>query len=317
METFNRLNDLYFKKLLGDKKRKNLTLSFLNGVLNKDDENYFTDISFLDKDNEPLTLDGKLSKLDIRADLNDGTQVDIEVQVCPFKFMAERSLYYWSKMYSEQLAKGAEYKKLKKAIAINLLAFVYLKDEQDWHNIYNLLNVKSHNKLTAHIEIHFLELPKFTLRDMRKIRTSEAWIAYFSGKYSKEELEEIAMTTPAIKEAVEFEDTFLQDKIERRAYEQREKAIRDYYSYISAFKEEGLEQGMKEGLEQGLKQGLEQGLKQGLEQGLEQGLKKGLQENKIQNVVNGLKEGIDINIIAKITKVSIQDIEKIKIEFNL
>ena len=109
------------------------------------------------------------------------------------------------------------------------------------------------------------------------------------------------MTILAIKEAVEFEDTFLQDKIERRAYEQREKAIRDYYSYISAFKEEGLEQGMKEGLEQGL----------------EQGLKKGLQENKIQNVVNGLKEGIDINIIAKITKVSIQDIEKIKMEFNL
>ena len=156
-------------------------------------------------------------------------------------------------------------------------------------------------------------MPKFTLKDMRKIRASEAWLAYFSGKYNKEELEEIAMTTPAIKEAVEFEDTFLQDKIERRAYEQREKAIRDYYSYMSAFKEEGLEQGMKEGLEQGLKQGLEQGLKQGLEQGL----KKGLQENKIQNVVNGLKEGIDVNIIAKITKVSIQDIEKIKVEFNL
>ena len=57
-------------------------------------------------------------------------------------------------------------------------------------------------------------MPKFTLKDMRKIRASEAWIAYFSGKYSKKELEEIAMTTPAIKEAVEFEDTFLQDKIE-------------------------------------------------------------------------------------------------------
>ena len=45
------------------------------------------------------------------------------------------------------------------------------------------------------------------------------------------------MTILAIKEAVEFEDTFLQNKIERRAYEQREKAIRDYYSYMSAFKE--------------------------------------------------------------------------------
>ena len=52
------------------------------------------------------------------------------------------------------------------------------------------------------------------------------------------------MTTLEIKEAVEFEDIFLQDKIERRAYEQREKAIRDYYSYMSVFKEEGLQQGL-------------------------------------------------------------------------
>ena len=213
--------------------------------LNKDDKNCFTDITFLDKDNEPLTLDGKLSKLDIRADLNDGTQVDIEVQVCPFTLMAQRSLYYWSKMYSEQLGKGIQYQKLQKAITINLLAFDYLKDEQDWHNIYNLLNVKSHNKLTDHIEIHFLELPKFTLKDIRKIRTSEAWIAYFSGNYNSSELEEISMTNPIIKEAVEFENSFLQDKIERRAYEQREKAIKDYYSYMTASKQEGIQEGIQ------------------------------------------------------------------------
>ena len=48
------------------------------------------------------------------------------------------------------------------------------------------------------------------------------------------------MTTPEIKEAVEFEDIFLQDKIERRAYEQREKAIRDYYSYMNSYKNNNL-----------------------------------------------------------------------------
>ena len=56
------------------------------------------------------------------------------------------------------------------------------------------------------------------------------------------------MTILAIKEAVEFEDTFLQNKIERRAYEQREKAIRDYYSYMNSYKEEGLQQGIQEGI---------------------------------------------------------------------
>lgn len=71
-------------------------------------------------------------------------------------------------MYSEQLEKDATYTKLRIAITINLLGFNYLETEPDWHNVHNLLNIKSHNKLTDHIEIHFLELPKFTLKDMQK-----------------------------------------------------------------------------------------------------------------------------------------------------
>ena len=90
------------------------------------------------------------------------------------------------------------------------------------------------------------------------------------------------MTTPAIKEAVEFEDTFLQDKIERRAYEQREKAIRDYYSYISAFKEEGLQQGSY--------------------------------QQAIQTAKNMLKDKVDIALISKYTNLSIEEINKIKVE---
>ena len=64
------------------------------------------------------------------------------------------------------------------------------------------------------------------------------------------------MNTPAVKKAIEIEDTFLQDKIECRAYEQREKAIRDYYSYINAYKEEGLQEGLQEGIQEGIKKGI-------------------------------------------------------------
>lgn len=243
---FNRLNDLYFKKLLGDKKRKNLTLNFLNSILNRDKNNYFTDITFLDKDNEPDIIDGKLSKLDIRADMNDGTQIEIEVQVIPFKMMAERSLYYWSKMYAEQLNKKEQYRKLKKTVAINLLNFDYLIDEEDWHNIYAILNMKSHKRLTDHMEIHFLEIPKFKLKDIRKMKASETWIAYFSGEYDDKELEELSMNKPVMKEVMDFERSFLMDKIQRREYEQREKALRDYYSYMGESYEQGEQDKAKE-----------------------------------------------------------------------
>ena len=244
---FNRLNDLYFKRLLGDKNKKSLTLNFLNSILDRDANNYFTDITFLDKDNEPETIDGKLSKLDIRADMNDGTQIEIEVQVLPFKLMAERSLYYWSKMYAEQLGKGERYKKLKKTIAINLLNFDYLTDEKDWHNIYRLLNAKSYRKLTDHMEIHFAEIPKFKLKDIRKMRASETWIAYFSGNYDDKELEELSMNKPIMKEVMDFERSFLMDKMQRREYEQREKALRDYYSYMGESYEDGYDKGYDKG----------------------------------------------------------------------
>ena len=131
---------------------------------------------------------------------------------------------------------------------------------------------------------------------MRKIRTDEAWLAYFSGRYTKKEMEEITMNTPAVKEAIEFEDTFLQDKIERRAYEQREKAIRDYYYYINAYKVEGLEEGLKQGIQQGLKQGIQQGLEQGLE----------------KTAINLLKMGIDISIIAKGTGLDIEKVNELQ-----
>lgn len=46
IKDINRLNDVFFKSLLGSKERKNLTLNFLNSILNKDEDSYFVDINF-------------------------------------------------------------------------------------------------------------------------------------------------------------------------------------------------------------------------------------------------------------------------------
>ena len=43
----NRLNDFYFKYLLGNEKRKNLTIHFLNAVLYGDETPHITDVVFI------------------------------------------------------------------------------------------------------------------------------------------------------------------------------------------------------------------------------------------------------------------------------
>jgi len=158
---FNRTNDFFFKYLLGSVKNKAISLSFVNAALGTSEE-YFTDIVFVDKDQDPQYEDDKQSRLDLKGILNTGDMIEIEMQVVHYDYMSERSLYYWACMYSQQLATGEDYEKLKRSTAINVLNFEHLP-EKNWVNSYRLLNTQSKRALTEHLQIVFLELPKLWL----------------------------------------------------------------------------------------------------------------------------------------------------------
>lgn len=247
----NRLNDAFFKQLLGNEKRKRFTLSFLNSVLQRDGENAFVDVTFIDKDNEPEYVTDKLTRLDILAKMNDGTIVNIEVQVANFQYMIERSLFYWSKAYIRQMTQKATYRDLKQTIAINLLNYRQLKNKDDWHNDYALLHTRDHDLLTNKLEIHFLELPKLKLSNLRELKGSKAWGAYFSGKCNKEEMEAICMGMPILKDVLDYEHEFMSDAGQRYAYEMRQKALIDYNTQMQDYWEAGMEHGITKGKAEG------------------------------------------------------------------
>ena len=100
------LNDVFFKALLCDDRHKELTLNFLNSILNRTGEQAFCDLEFLDKELDPIIDAGKVSILDIRAKMNDNTQVNIEVQIAKPKDMKKRAVFYWAKLYSYQISEG-------------------------------------------------------------------------------------------------------------------------------------------------------------------------------------------------------------------
>ena len=53
--------------------------------------------------------DDKQGILDVRVKLTDGSQVDIEIQVAPYKMWPERSLFYLCKMFCDQMRAGDSY----------------------------------------------------------------------------------------------------------------------------------------------------------------------------------------------------------------
>jgi hypothetical protein len=71
------------------------------------------------------------------------------------------------------------------------------------------------------------------------------------------------------------------------------------------------QQTKRQGREEGLQQGLQQGLEQGLEQGLGQGLQQGWQEAQMAIAQRLLGEGMTIEVIARVTGLSIEQIEQL------
>ncbi|HHV15781.1 MAG TPA: hypothetical protein GXX58_04310 [Gelria sp.] len=54
------------------------------------------------------------------------------------------------------------YQNLNRAIGINILDFVRIKDSQYYYTRYRMREVKGNFDLTDAIEIHFIELPKLS-----------------------------------------------------------------------------------------------------------------------------------------------------------
>lgn len=241
---YNPLNDYLFKFVFGREERKRITLSFLNAVLEREETDELTDISFIDREFDPQFEEDKRSQLDIYGITSDGSQINIEVQLLNRHNMQKRTLYYWARMY-QTLHKGEEYQDLRRSITINLLNF-HLLPQENPHTMYGLYDIQSGHRLTDDLEIHFLEIPKFKLKSIKEMKRLEKWLAYFSNKLNERETEELAMSEAAISEAIQAEQIFMQSDVERWQYEQREKALRDYLSEIRATRAEGRVEGATE-----------------------------------------------------------------------
>ena len=244
----NRLNDVFFKSLLGSEERKALTLNFINSILERNEHNAFIDLIFADKEVVPQRIHGKLSLLDVLAEMNDGTRVHIEVQVLLDEYMANRTLYYWGRIYSRELEAGEPYQHLRPVITIDLLNYNQFPQYDTYSHTYHIANDATHDILTNHLEIHFIELKKIHISDIKKLKKADKWIAYFSPKCSDQERKVLAMSDTAIKDALTYEEQFTNNNALKSQYWDYEKTMRDIESVRLSGETRGRKEGRKEGM---------------------------------------------------------------------
>ena len=269
-EYFVPTNDYVFKRIFGYVGNEEITKALLNAILNEK-------VTKVDLDKNPITekdlYDDKIGILDIRTTFNDNVDCDIEMQVATQKDIAERILFYWSKMYSKGIREGGNYASLKKTIVILITDFemTNLTQITKGHTEWEVREKDFQNTvLTDVLELHIIEISKLK---RYANRTAEKDLLHWAEfLVNPEKIGGIKMedteNDEALKKALEIYDDLSKDEHERYLAELRMKHILD----SRAMKEEGYENGVRDGIEQGIKQGVEQGIKQGIKQGVEQGI---------------------------------------------
>ena len=217
--------DFVFKRIFGNEKHLNILTSFLNAVLLP--QHPIVSVTLKDTTIEKEHLEDKYSRLDVLAITNTGEQINIEIQLRHHHNFSKRTLYYWSKVYSSQLAQGATYELLSKTICINLLDFHYLP-ATNYHSIYKVMNIENHHLLSDVFEIHFIELPKLkTFNDIKEIKNKlEAWIQFINAPES-EVVMELSKYETEINEAREELIRLSANPTERALYERRFESLID------------------------------------------------------------------------------------------
>ena len=295
-------NDLAFKKIFGNEKHKNILISFLNSVLDFQDEKTIVDVTMANPYQVPKIPELKETILDIRATNRNGDTFIVEMQRKDLGDFTKRSLYYTSKAYSSQLPKGNNYTELKKVYFIGILNF-NIFENKNYISRHLIINQETKTQDLDDFEFTFIELPKFK-KELEELETIlDKWI-YFIKNAS-----DLTLIPKQYENIQEFQEAF--NIATQTTWNTKELEVYEYMS-LKEFDEINAlrtaeSKGMQKGLEKGMKKGIEKGMKKGMQKGMQEGM-----ETKAIEIAKNLLDVLDDETISLKTKLPINIIQNLR-----
>ena len=269
-------NDFVFKRIFGYEGNEDITKDLISSIIGENINKIKFKNPYLLKD---ISVD-KEEILDIKAELDNNTICDIEIQVANDRNLIKRIIDYWAKLYTQELHKGKKYHTLKRTILILITNFNLkkLKGIKQYSTKWKIIEEKLNIQLTDIFEIDIIELPKArkSISNGTFKRTDlNDWVKFILNPLH---VEEIGMDNlkEEIKKAYEVWQSTNQNE------EEREKAERRYLNLLS------------------------------IEDNMQYERKLGRKEAKIEDAKKMLEENIDISIISRITGLSENQIKKLQ-----
>ncbi|MGB3510061.1 MAG: Rpn family recombination-promoting nuclease/putative transposase [Microcoleaceae cyanobacterium] len=250
--------DFAFKKIFGSNRSQRILISFLNAIV-YEGKKTIQSLEIIDPYNPGTTRSIKDTYLDVRAFLDNGSTVIIEMQVLNVEAVEKPVIYNLAKAYGNQLSIGQKYMFLQPFIALTITDFLLFKDSPQMINRFRFKEEKELFNYRDELKLIFLELPKFN-KDLSELETeSDKWIYFLKSAPNLEVIPGSLGAVPEIEEALNITNRANLNNEELEELHKQEVFIEDRKGEIILAKREGREEGREEGkTEQAIKQSLRQ-----------------------------------------------------------
>ena len=282
----NFYTDFAFKKLFGTEMNKDLLISFLNALLQG--REVVLDVNYLNTEHLGTQEYDRRAVFDVYCKNDKGEVFLVEMQKGEQQFFKDRSSYYSTFAIREQAPRGEWNYELKGVYTIGILNFCFDKErEGNYYHEVKLMDTATKEVFYDKLVFIYLEMPKFTKQENELESLFDKWLYVIRNLAALMERPRV-LQEKVFAHLFEAAEIAKFSRVERYEYEESLKAYRDWFSVMATAELRGEERGK--------------------EKGLKEGLEKGRIEERLRNA-RGLKaRGVDAEIIAQVTGLSVDDI---------
>ncbi len=286
--------DLTFKKVFGE--HPNLVLSLLNALLPLPKGMEIKSVEYLSPENIPENPGKKYSIVDVLCVDNYNRHFIVEMQSIWNTEFFQRTLFNAASMYTKQLNKGKAFGELNDVYALCLVndEAAFPEYGTEYIQEYYLSNKKHTDDRHTDLSMVFIVLPNFKPQNRAEKTMHDLWLKFLTEIDEKtDDADPDLLTNKDTSEALEI--------VRRSAFTDSELLAYNLYWLNVSTEKSSLERERMEGLAEGKKIGREEGLA----------------ESRKETAIAILKEGMSVDFTAKISKLSVEEVEKLKATLSI
>lgn len=250
-------DDRVFKLILTSPDSKPVLMDLISAVIGRP----VVDVEIRGNEIAPGDTEEKAERLDVNCKIDDGTQIDLEMQASHIQEESDeehqnlkgKGIYYLCDLHSSQPSKGVRrYDKLSRTYQVTFCSYTVFPRRKAYVNSFSLRHDVDNGLLSDAICVIYVELSKLqeimkkSVKDMSNLDKWALFFQYASNPQYRENLNKVIASKEALQMAGNLLMSISQDEHERAVFRSRRMYQTDLESNLATAEERGLKKGRRE-----------------------------------------------------------------------